>query len=174
MTLPLAVLAALTAVAGIVGVPSAHGTAFARFLAPVLPLHEAEHGGVTALALAAVSVIVALSGVFAAWLAYGRGPVDAARIGVPRNALHRIVLNKYYVDEIYDALVVRPIYRLCLWCARVFDLEVIDGLVNGVGTAIVRWALGLRRIQTGFVMNYALAMLLGAVAVVAYLLAARP
>jgi len=173
MTLPLAVLAILTAVAGIVGVPSAHGTAFARFLAPVLPLHEAEHGGVTALALAAVSVIVALAGVFAAWLAYGRGPVDASRIGVPRNALHRLVLNKYYVDEIYDALFVQPIYRLSLWCARVFDPKVIDGLVNGVGSAIVEWALGLRRIQTGFVMNYALGMLLGAIAVVAFLLMGR-
>jgi NADH-quinone oxidoreductase subunit L len=173
MTLPLAVLAILTAVAGIVGVPSAHGTAFARFLAPVLPLHEAAHGGVTALALAAVSVIVALAGVFAAWLAYGRGPVDASRIGVPRNALHRLVLNKYYVDEIYDALFVQPIYRLSVWCAGVFDPKVIDGLVNGVGSAIVEWALGLRRIQTGFVRNYALGMLLGAIAVVAFLLMGR-
>src|SRR6266566_4861630 len=122
----LAVLALLTALAGIVGVPSAHGTAFARFLAPVLPLHQAEHGGVTALSLAAVSVVVALAGVFVAWLVYGRVPVDASRIGVPRNALHRLVLNKYYVHEIYDALFVRPIYRLALWCARVFDLKVID------------------------------------------------
>jgi NADH-quinone oxidoreductase subunit L len=174
MTLPLAVLALLTAVAGIVGVPSAHGTAFARFLAPVLPLHEAEHGGGTALSLAVVSVVAALAGVFVAWLVYGRGPVDASRIGVSRNALHRLVLNKYYVDEIYDALFVQPIYRFSLWCARVFDLKVIDGIVNGIGSAIVEWALGLRRIQTGFVMNYALGMLLGAVAVVAFLLVTRP
>src|SRR6266481_3614309 len=117
---------------------------------------------------------VVFLGVFVAWLAYGRGPVDASRIGVPGNALHRLVLNKYYVDEIYDALFVRPIYRLALWCARVFDLKVIDGIVNGVGSAIVEWALGLRRIQTGFVMNYALGMLLGAVAIVAFLLVTRP
>ena len=100
--------------------------------------------------------------------------MDASRIGVPRNALYRIVLNKYYVDEIYDALFVQPIYRASLWCARVFDLKVIDALVNGVGSAIVGWALGLRRIQTGFVMNYALGMLLGAVAVVAFLLVTSP
>jgi NADH-quinone oxidoreductase subunit L len=174
MTLPLGVLAALTALAGIVGVPSSQGTAFARFLAPVLPLHLPEHGGVTALALAAVSVVVAVGGVFFAWLVYGRGPVDASRIGVPRNVVHRIVLNKYYVDEIYDALFVRPLYRLCLWCAHVFDVKVIDGLVNGVASVVVAWALGLRRIQTGFVMNYALGMLLGAVALVAFLLVARP
>jgi NADH-quinone oxidoreductase subunit L len=174
MTLPLCALAVLTALAGIVGVPSPHGTAFARFLAPVLPLLPEEHGGATALALAAVSVIVALGGVFFAWLAYGRSPVDASRIGVPRNVVHRIVLNKYYVDEIYDAVFVQPIYRLCLWCARAFDVKVIDALVNGVASAVIAWALNLRRIQTGFVMNYALGMLLGAVAIVAFLLAARP
>jgi len=47
---------------------------------------------------------------------------------------------------------------------------VIDGIVNGVGSAVVGWARGMRRIQTGFVMNYALTMLLGAVAVIAFLL----
>ncbi len=174
MTLPLGVLAILTAVAGFVGVPSSHGTAFERFLAPVLPFKEAEHGGVASLALAAVSVIAALAGVFVAWLVYGRGQVDASKIGVPTNPFHRLLLNKYYVDEIYDALIVKPIYRLCLWCAQVFDVKVIDGLVNGVATAVVAWALGLRRIQTGYVMNYALGMLLGAVALVAFLLVARP
>jgi NADH-quinone oxidoreductase subunit L len=174
MTLPLGVLAILTAVAGFVGVPSSHGTAFERFLAPVLPFKEAEHGGVASLALAAVSVIAALAGVFVAWLVYGRGQVDASKIGVPTNPLHKLLLNKYYVDEIYDALIVKPIYRLCLWCAQIFDVKVIDGLVNGLASAVVAWALGLRRIQTGYVMNYALGMLLGAVALVAFLLVARP
>jgi NADH-quinone oxidoreductase subunit L len=174
MTVPLGVLAILTAVAGIVGVPSSHGTAFERFLAPALPLKAGEHGGVAELALAAVSVITALAGVFVAWLIYGRGEVDAKKIGVATNPIHKLVLNKYYVDEIYDALIVRPLYRLCLWCAQVFDVKVIDGLVNGVAAAVVAWALALRRLQTGFVMNYALGMLLGAVALVAFLLAARP
>ena len=174
MTVPLGVLAILTAVAGIVGVPSSHGTGFERFLAPVLPFKEAEHGGVASLALAAVSVIAAAAGVVVAWLVYGRGQVDAAKIGVPTNPIHKLLLNKYYVDEIYDALIVKPIYRVCLWCAQVFDVRVIDGLVNGVATAVIAWALALRRIQTGFVMNYALGMLLGAVALVAFLLVARP
>jgi len=174
MTVPLAVLAVLTAVAGIVAVPSSLGTTFERFMAPVLPFKAGEHGGLAELALAAVSVLTALAGVFVAWLMYGRGQVDAQKIGVATNPIHRLILNKYYVDEIYDALIVRPIYGLCLWCARVFDVKVIDGLVNGVASAVVAWALSLRRIQTGFVMNYALGMLLGAVALVAFLLAARP
>ena len=174
MTIPLGVLAILTAAAGIIGVPSEHGTVFTRFLAPVAPLAEGEHGGVAALALAAVSVIAALAGVFVAWLVYGRGQVDVEQIGVARNPIHRLVLNKYYVDELYDAVFVKPLHRLFLWCAQIFDVKVIDGLVNGVASAVIAWALSLRRLQTGFVMNYALGMLLGAVALVAFLLVARP
>jgi NADH-quinone oxidoreductase subunit L len=174
MTVPLGVLAILTAVAGIVGVPSSHGTAFERFLAPVLPLKEAAHGSLASYALGTVSVLAAVAGVFVAWLVYGRGQVDASKIGVPTNPVHKLVLNKYYVDEIYDALIVKPLYRLYLWLAHVFDVKVIDGLVNGVASMVIAWALGLRRIQTGYVMNYALGMLLGAVALVAFLLVARP
>jgi len=77
------------------------------------------------------------------------------------------------VDEIYGFLFVRPIYHLSLWLARVFDPRVVDGLVNGTATATLAWARGLRLVQTGYVMNYALGILLGAVAVVAYLLARR-
>jgi len=175
MTLPLVVLAVLTVVAGVaLGAPSSHGgTVFARFLAPVLPLAKEEHGAAGKVLLL-VSVVVAVAGVFFAWVVYGRRPVKAEELGVPRNPLHALLLNKYYVDEIYDALIVNPAYRLYLWCARVFDLRVIDGIVNGVGSMVVAWARSLRRVQTGFVMNYALTMLLGALAVVAFLLARAP
>jgi NADH-quinone oxidoreductase subunit L len=136
----------------------------------VLPLHEGAHGPASIITLAAVSVLAGLIGLATAWAMYGRQPVRADDIGVARGPLHRLVLNKYYVDEIYNALFVRPLFALCAWCARVFDLGVIDGAVNGVGRAVVAWARGLRRVQTGFVMNYALTMLLGAVAMAAFLL----
>ena len=174
MTLPLVVLAVLTVVAGVVlGAPSSHGTVFSRFLAPVLPLAEEEHGAAGKVILL-VSVLVAVAGVFFAWVMYGRRPVKAEEIGEPRNALHTLLLNKYYVDELYDAAIVNPLLRLFRWSARVFDLRVIDGIVNGVGSMVVGWARSLRRVQTGFVMNYALTMLLGALAVVAFLLARGP
>ncbi len=174
MTLPLTLLAILTVVAGIaLGAPSSHGTAFARFLAPVLPLHEADHGA-TGKVLILLSIVVAVAGVLLAWMMYGRRPVRPEEIGEPRSGLHRLLLNKYYVDEIYDALFVQPLYRLYVWCARVFDLRFIDGIVNGVGEAVTAWARGLRRVQTGFTMNYALGMLLGAIAVVAFLYVRGP
>jgi NADH-quinone oxidoreductase subunit L len=174
MTIPLITLAILTVVAGLaVGIPSSQGTAFAHFLAPVLPLEEAEHSAGVAFGLLVLSAMVAMAGVALAWAVYARTPVRAASIGVARNPLHKVLIEKYYVDELYDALFVKPIYRLSLWLARVFDPGLIDGLVNGAATLVVGWSRGLRRVQTGFVMNYALGILLGAVAVVAYLLARR-
>ena len=174
MTVPLVVLAILTVVAGLaVGIPSSQGTAFAHFLSPVLPLDEAEHSAGVAFSLLVLSALVAIAGVALAWMVYGRTPVRAASIGVARNPLHKLLIHKYYVDEIYDVLFVKPIYHLSLWLARVFDPGLIDGIVNGVATMVAGWARGLRRVQTGFVMNYALGILLGAVAVVAYLLARR-
>jgi len=174
MTIPLIVLALLTIVAGIGGMSAVHGTIFAHFLEPVLPIAEEEHNRGIIYGLMGISVAAVVAGVIVGGRVYGRGQVDAARIGVATNPLHKLLLNKYYVDEIYDVVFVRPLYRLFLWCAQVFDVKVIDGLVNGVASTMIAWALALRRLQTGFVMNYALGMLLGAVALVAFLLVARP
>ncbi|PYM64915.1 MAG: NADH-quinone oxidoreductase subunit L, partial [Candidatus Rokuibacteriota bacterium] len=74
------------------------------------------------------------------------------------------------VDELYDAALVRPLLGLFRWCAEAFDLGVIDGAVNGVAAFFGRCALGLRRYQTGFVMNYALSMLAGVIALLGFLL----
>jgi NADH-quinone oxidoreductase subunit L len=120
--------------------------------------------------LMALSVAAALGGLAVAWRMYLRGGADLARIGQPQNAVHRVLLHKYYVDELYDWLVVRPTVRVAMWCAQAFDLGVIDGAVNGLADLVARAAAGLRRVQTGFVMNYALTMLIGVVALLGILL----
>jgi NADH-quinone oxidoreductase subunit L len=173
MTLPLGVLALLTFVAGLsLGTPGPGGTTFARFLTPVFPLHEeAGHGGLPGYVLLLLSVLVAVGGVLLAWLVYVNRPVRGDAIGRPRNLLHRLLLNKYYVDEVYAALFVRPLLGLAAFCARPFDLGVIDGIVNGVGRLVVAWSQGMRRVQTGYVANYALTILIGAVAIIGFLLA---
>jgi NADH-quinone oxidoreductase subunit L len=149
-------------------VPFHEGPLIGTFLAPVLERAgeaAAPHHG-PAWGLMAASVLAALAGIAVAWHMYARGRVDWARIGVPQSALHRVLLHKYYVDELYDRLFVRPTGRLARWCAEAFDLGVIDGAVNGVGGLVARSAAGLRRMQTGFVVNYALTMLIGVVALV--------
>jgi NADH-quinone oxidoreductase subunit L len=171
MTVPLAVLALLTFVAGwAVGVPSAAGTRFARFLAPVFPLAGSEGSGLLTLMLALLSVLVVVAGMILAWLMYASKPVRPETIGRPRTSLHALLLNAYYVDAFYDRLIVRPLYELSAFLARRVDLGLIDAAVNGVGRALVAWARGFRQVQTGYVVNYALTMLVGAVALIGFLL----
>ncbi|MFQ5899078.1 MAG: NADH-quinone oxidoreductase subunit L, partial [Candidatus Methylomirabilia bacterium] len=172
MTVPLGALAVLTLVTGVAFViPTAHGPVFGRFLAPVFPLHgEAAGAALSTLALQVLAGIVAVAGVLLAWLVYGRRPVRAESIGQPRTRLHAWLLRKWYVDELYEISVVRPILWAASFCARAFDLGFIDGVVNGIGRAVTGWAEGMRRVQTGYVMNYALTMLLGAIAIIGFLL----
>jgi NADH-quinone oxidoreductase subunit L len=171
MTWPLIVLAALTLVAGAaVGIPFEHGTPFARFLSPVLPLHEGEHSGAAGIMLLVLSMIVVAAGILLAWFMYMTGPVKADAIGQPKTVVRRLLLNAWYVDWLYDRAIVRPLYALSVLLANAFDLGVIDGVVNGLGRAVAWWSAGLRRLQTGYVVNYALTMLAGAVIFVAYFL----
>jgi NADH-quinone oxidoreductase subunit L len=172
MTVPLVALAVLTFVAGwAVGVPSAAGTRFARFLAPVLPLREGESSGFVTMMLALLSVVMVAAGIVLPWARYVSRPVRPETLGRPRTPLHALLLNAYYVDFLYDRAIVRPLYGLSVFLARRVDLDLIDGAVNGVGRALVAWAGSVRRAQTGYVVNYALTMLVGAVALIGFLLA---
>jgi NADH-quinone oxidoreductase subunit L len=171
MTLPLIVLAMLTVVAGVAfGIPSEHGTRFARFLAPVFPVHEGGHGGFAALMVLVMAVLVFAAGVGLAWFMYMASPVRADAIGRPKTAVHALLLNAYYVDALYDRAIVRPLLALSEFLAHVFDLRLIDGFVNALGRSVVACAAGIRQLQTGYTVNYALTMLAGAVAIVAFLL----
>ena len=111
-----------------------------------------------------------VAGVMVAWFMYMAAAVRPDTIGRPRTPIHALLLNAYYVDALYDRVIVRPLLALSVFLARVFDLRVVDGLVNGVARTVVAWAAGMRRIQTGYTVNYALTMLAGAVAIVAFLL----
>jgi NADH-quinone oxidoreductase subunit L len=169
MTWPLIVLALLTVVTGwIVGIPSGDATPFSRFLAPVFPVEEGHHGGVLLLLLS--FVVVAAGFAFALYL-YKLSVVDPAAIGQPRTPLHAWLINAWYFDRLYDRAIVQPLYLLSAFAARVVDLGIIDGVVNGVGRLVVAGSAGLRRVHSGYIVNYTLTMLAGAVVIVAYLLA---
>jgi NADH-quinone oxidoreductase subunit L len=85
--------------------------------------------------------------------------------------VHRLLLNKYYVDEVYDATVVQPI-RIAsqegLW--RGLDVQVVDGAVNGTGALVAAGSTLLRRLQTGSVRTYAGSMFVGVVVILGYYL----
>jgi NADH-quinone oxidoreductase subunit L len=107
-----------------------------------------------------VSVVVGLAGIAVGWAYFKKRPL--AR-------MPRLLENKYYVDEIYDAAVINPINsgsREGLW--KIFDVGVIDGLVNGVARGMRGLGTAARRIQQGFVRGYAAIILVGALAVIGY------
>jgi len=179
MIVPLFVLAALSVVGGLVGPPLVEGGhAFARWLAPVFAsgAHEGGHAAArevpaaTEWMLIGLSVLVAAAGIAFAFRAYLWSPETATRLRERLAGVHRAVLNKYWVDELYEWTAVRPVYHTAQAFWRFWDTKVVDGLVNGVGLTLEGVSAVLRLFQTGFVGTYALFFTLGVVALLLHFL----
>ncbi len=174
MLVPLIVLAMLALVGGVVGLPDhwLWGNAFAAFLAPVLgSAHGAAGAGHDAppeMLLMLASLGVAATGIGVAYHYYMRRPAARARLGARFPGWQRVLTHAYYVDDLYDAVVVRPLARLAAFAARVVDPGIIDGAINGAASLTMTVGDLWRRMQTGNVQHYALSLLLGAVAIVVY------
>jgi NADH-quinone oxidoreductase subunit L len=180
MAIALIVLAVGSVGAGFIGVPHALGghNQIEAFLAPSFQppgggeAAEAAHADTaTELSLMTLSVLVAAAGIGVATFLFRRRPEAADRLADRYAGVHRLLLAKYYVDEIYDASIVQPIKRLstgALW--RGIDAGLIDGTVNGVGLVVRGWSAVLRRLQTGSVRAYAMSTFLGIVMIVGYYL----
>jgi NADH-quinone oxidoreductase subunit L len=212
-------------VAGFVGVPQAlgGGNAIEHFLEPSFTAHHAaaEPGRAAALetsarpepvearaeeeshasrglelGLMAFSVLIAIGGIALAYKIYVTSPDISERLATRWAGMHRTLLNKYYVDEMYDATVISGTFAsarglwtfdrrvvdgavngsgwitlVSSWLSGLTDRTVVDGLVNLVGTTCEEGSFWFRRLQTGLVQNYALLMLFGIFAFVSiYLL----
>ena len=182
MAFALIVLALGSVLAGYVGVPHALGgqNQIAEWLAPSFAASGAvveglpvggEQEAALEFTLMGVSIAIALAGIAIAVFIWLRRPEVAASIARRYPGLHRLLLNKYYVDEAYDAAVVQPIRvgsQEGLW--RGFDVRVIDGAVDGTGAIVAGSAGVLRLLQTGSVRTYAGSMLIGVVVVLGYYL----
>jgi NADH-quinone oxidoreductase subunit L len=117
------------------------------------------------------SVAVAVLGIGLATVFFLKSPQKADAMATQFSGVHRLLLNKYYVDEIYDAAVVQPIKSVStgvLW--RGVDAGLIDGIVNGVGLTVRGWSAVMRRLQTGSVRAYAMSIFLGVVSILGYYL----
>ncbi len=121
------------------------------------------------IALMTGSVGVALIGLLFARRLYLTNPTLAAGLGARYRTTYRMLLNKYYVDEIYRVIVVRPLERLSGWFWRFFDNRVIDGLVDGVGSVVMTAGIVLRLFQNGYVGTYAFFFVLGVLLLLAQL-----
>ncbi len=171
MTVPLIILAVGAILAGYVGLPSL--SAIDKWLEPAFHLGEKAteaHGNLTLeLVLLLVSALVALAGAFLAYRAYIVDRDLPKRAREAFGPVTRLVENKYYLDELYNMVVVNPMRAFGGWLAQVFDKGGIDGAVNGLA-GLTGWVgTQVRRLQSGMVGLYALAMLFGAVALLAWL-----
>jgi NADH-quinone oxidoreductase subunit L len=118
-----------------------------------------------------LSTMVAIAGIFVATLFFLKRPERADRVAAQFAGAHRVLLNKYYVDELYNAVIVQPIKKMSsglLW--RGVDAGVIDGTVNAVGLVVRGWSAVLRRLQTGSVRAYAMSFFMGVVTILGYYL----
>jgi NADH-quinone oxidoreductase subunit L len=203
MTVPLMALAVGAIVAGFVGLPAALGgnNAIGAFLEPsfegaVREPHHISHAA--ELGLMAFSVAIGALGIFLAYRFYVTDPAISTRLAQRFAGAHRLLSNKYYVDELYDATVIRgtmssarglwtvdrevvdgavngtgTLTVITSWFSGLTDRSVVDGLVNAVGRTIQESSFTFRRLQTGLIQNYALLMLLGVFAFVTIYLVSR-
>ena len=206
MTVPLMILAVLSVVGGIIPGFPPEGGWIHTFLAPSLAKvgaggHAANeavqfvrvsagsgggHGGPAAVILIILAIAIAVGGIALAWFMYMKNTAVPDGLASRFPGLHRLLLNKYYIDEIYQACIVKPIYRLMnsLWSfdanvvdgavngsslitlvssrfSGIFDLKTVDGAVNGVASVTKFFSQVFKFIQSGMVQNYLFVMLLG-------------
>ncbi len=171
MTVPLIILAVLSVIGGFVGSFAIFGATkwqpLANFLSSVtgfsaVKVPEATIG--ISWISTGLSLVLALAGIFFAWRLYGRG----FQYKENPNPLYQLVLHKYYVDEILTTVLVRPVLALSRGATRFLERDTLDGAARGVALVFRGSSTGLRRLQTGYMRNYALAIMLGVVLIVLY------
>ena len=165
MTSPLVVLAVLSLVGGALELPWHPSWTPLGWLGPVFGarLFEAHQSGSVQWVLGVIDAAVAVLGLAVAL------PLWTSRADRPE--LEPVVLQRsYFLDDVYDALIAKPGRALANFSATVVETKVIDGAVNGVGRLARSAGGGLRRVQTGFVRQYALGIVIGAVGLLAYMI----
>lgn len=172
MTIPLMILAFFSVIGGYIGIPEVfsgeHGNQFHNWLEPIYAPAIAKlnsfgsHSHFEEILLMVLSVALALSAIYFAIKIYTQQPDIAEKISARFKKVYNILLNKYYVDEIYEAAVVQPIQKgseKVLW--KFTDNIIIDGAVNGIAKVVYAGSGFIRKIQNGIAQFYAIIMMLG-------------
>ncbi|MDB5262876.1 MAG: NADH:ubiquinone oxidoreductase subunit [Adhaeribacter sp.] len=171
MTIPLIILAILSTIGGFMGLPAvfSENHILSNFLSPIFgyarqavpSAFEAahlDHG--TEYMLMAISVAVAVVAIIIAYLTYVSKKAVPADENTALSPLHNLVYHKYYIDEIYDALFVRPVMWLSTGLHRFVEKGLVDPIVNGFGKGVILGGRNLRFLQTGAIGFYLFAMVL--------------
>jgi NADH-quinone oxidoreductase subunit L len=174
MLVPVLVLGALSAVAGVLALPFRSVEFLGEWLDPVftgVPAHEPT-SFVSGFVLSTLAVAFGLAGILVARALYKRGLADPARdpVDARLGPLSRVFGQAYYFEALVADAVRGPLRRVADWLTGVVDLKVIDGAVNGVGSLVRRAGGGLRRLQTGLVRQYAIGIVVGGALLLLYML----
>ncbi len=173
MTIPLIILAVLSVIGGFIGLPGLIGTnAIDKFLEPVFAssktiLAEHEITASTELMLIVVSVVVALVAILISFRTYAKEFVQEK---LSKAFFYKLLQNKYYIDEFYNAVIINPFKKLSDLLYKFFDLKIIDGIVNGSGKFFDSLSADWRKIQTGVIQDYAIISIAGIAAILIYIL----
>jgi NADH-quinone oxidoreductase subunit L len=168
------ILAVLSVIGGWLAAPAFWGGTdlFANFLAPVFGGRESAGAEAAAHALeipmAVVAVITALIGIFVAFWLYLRQPGKPEALAKSMGGVYTTLLNKYYVDELYAAVIVKPLMWIStnlLW--KIADVAGIDGAVNGIASGTTAIGDASRHTQSGNTRSYAVWVVVGAIVVIA-------
>jgi len=181
MTVPLILLAILSTVGGFIGFPVVEGwNHFSEFLAPVFAAPPALTAGKTVgaghhavgfeVTMMIVSMAIAGLGILLAHRLYIKKPGSADQLAERFRGPYELIAHKYWVDEIYHFLFVGPLIRLSVFLWRIFDDILVDGTVNGVAAVVRGGSEVFKRLQSGYVQNYALSILAGIVFMIGYII----
>ena len=178
MTVPLIILAILAVIGGYVGLPEALGGGnwFEHFLAPALGggehvVAETVHVSHTPeYVLMLISILAATLGIYIAYKFYISEPERPKQLAEKFEGLYNIVLNKYYVDEFYNHVIVQPVIMLGQFLWKIADMRGVDGIANGAAKLIGGISDRVRFVQTGTVRNYALVFVIGVICLIGFVL----
>jgi NADH-quinone oxidoreductase subunit L len=177
MLIPLLLLAAGAVLTGYVFAPMFIGEHEEGFWRGAI--HTAEHNHILHAMhevpawVPLAPTVMAVAGIALAYILYMLAPGIPARLATSFRGIYLFLLNKWYFDELYDAIFVRPAQRLAIIFWKTGDARIIDGMPNGAAALAVGVARGAVRLQTGRVANYAFAMIIGLVLFVSLFLIGR-
>lgn len=164
MTLPLIMLAILSIIGGFVGIPAVfieHAHILEGFLHPVLgsviPSHEAMHLSHSS-ELILMGVVISL--IIIMILFASKKFINYKETETSESGVSKFLSNKWYVDELYDNIIVKPLGQLASFFNKVIDTKIIDGFVNGVGRSVHYGSRQFRLLQSGQVGSYVLIMVI--------------
>jgi NADH-quinone oxidoreductase subunit L len=165
MTVPLIILAVLSIIGGFVGIPEVFmngGDKLGEFLSPVIKPHG-EHtvSHSTEYMLMGISTALVVAMIIFAWFKFRNYQRSEA------TGLGKVLENKWYVDELYDKVIVNPLHQFGGFLKNIIDNKVVDGLVNGVGRVVNYGSRQMRLLQSGQVGNYVLLMVVSMVVIFA-------